>query len=364
MTLPTVVWVPSPKFTTGHPASLLALVHHRMVGTLPGTDALFSRSDGRAASTNFGIGHKSGRLEVHQYVRLGDQAWGNGNWDASGQWNDRYPVTNLNSRTVSIEHEDNGGLPSGDPRRGIVTEDILAASIELDRLLLTGNVAAIEAAGIRFRDGTAIGKELDAIKPGPNTIIDHHYIAGSLKPSCWRPWAADKTGFPQARFIAALATAAPPPPATPEEPMNSFTVPEQRTTVTLKEDPARPGNSAWMFTTSACVKDGTEISLAPIRPLVLVGFVSVEVAIVAYELSGADADTSSKTYFVRATDIARTSVVAPPVVAADCTAAIAAAVGPINVRLTASEAAVAAATARIAAIKTKTAAFAADVSND
>ncbi len=62
--------------------------------------------------------------------------------------------------------------------------------------------------------------------------------------------------------------------------------------------------------------------------------------------------------FAKVTDIARTTVVpATP----DCTAAIAAAVRPINVRLAASEAAVAAATARIAAIKTKTATYAADV---
>ena len=83
----TVYWVGSPKFTSGHPAPLIALVHHRMVGTLRSTDSAFTSADGREASTNFGVGYGCGRAghptsaHVHQYVRLGDQAWGNGNWD-------------------------------------------------------------------------------------------------------------------------------------------------------------------------------------------------------------------------------------------------------------------------------------------
>jgi hypothetical protein len=99
--------VGSPKFTAGHPAPLIALVHHRMVGTLRSTDAALTATDGRAASTTFGVGSGCGRTghptsaHVHQYVRLGDQAWGNGNWDPSGAWDDRYPTTLVNSRTAS-----------------------------------------------------------------------------------------------------------------------------------------------------------------------------------------------------------------------------------------------------------------------
>jgi len=65
------------KFTAGHPAPLIALVHHRMVGTLRSTDAAFTSTDGREASTHFGIGYGCGRTghpasaHVHQYVRLG-----------------------------------------------------------------------------------------------------------------------------------------------------------------------------------------------------------------------------------------------------------------------------------------------------
>lgn len=112
----TIYWVGSPKFTAGHPAPLIALVHHRMVGTLRSTDSAFTSTDGREASTYFGVGYGCGRAghpttaHVHQYVRLGDQAWGNGNWDPSGAWDDRYPTRLLNSRTL--------GPPSGRARQG------------------------------------------------------------------------------------------------------------------------------------------------------------------------------------------------------------------------------------------------------
>ena len=63
-----IYWVGSPKFTAGHPAPLIALVHHRMVGTLRSTDAAFTSSDGREASTTFGVGYGCGRAG-HPVVR-------------------------------------------------------------------------------------------------------------------------------------------------------------------------------------------------------------------------------------------------------------------------------------------------------
>lgn len=185
-----------------------------MVGTLRSTDAAFTSTDGREASTHFGVGYGCGRAghpttaHVHQYVRLGDQAWGNGNWDPSGAWDDRYPTTLVNSRTVSIEHHDNGGRPAGSGK-GVVPEAVIAASIALDALLLRGDLGELKAAGIRFRAGTeaAITRELRAIPIDRHHLIDHHYIAGRLKPSCWRPWADDPVGFPQARYPASLAFA-------------------------------------------------------------------------------------------------------------------------------------------------------------
>jgi len=101
-------------------------------------------------------------------------------------------------------------------------------------------------------------------------------------------------------------------PAT-EETMQGFPVPEVRTLVTLKADPARPGNSAWIYSTSACLRDGKETSLAPIRPLVLVGFASADVYIVAYEPSTPDANTTSIAMFARVLDIAKTAPAPAPV---------------------------------------------------
>ena len=57
----TIYWVGSPKFTAGHPAPLIALVHHRMVGTLRSTDSAFTSTDGREASTHFGVGYSCDR---------------------------------------------------------------------------------------------------------------------------------------------------------------------------------------------------------------------------------------------------------------------------------------------------------------
>ena len=189
-----IYWVGSPKYTAGHPAPLIALVHHRMVGTLRSTDAAFTRSDGREASTHFGVGSGCGRTghptaaHVHQYVRLGDQAWGNGNWDPSGAWDDRYPTSQLNSRTISIEHHDNGGRTAG-TGKGVVPEAVVAASIALDALLLRANRAELTTSGIRFRAGTedAITRELRAIPVDRHHLIDHHYIAGGSSPPAGGP---------------------------------------------------------------------------------------------------------------------------------------------------------------------------------
>ena len=195
-----------------------AIVHHRAVTNLAGLDNTFAKGDtdpatvgaaGRSVSANFGIGHKAGKLEIHQYVNLSDTAYCNGDCRANthpaepSRWDKWYGHTGHNERSVSIEHEDNGQLPAGTEGRGVVTEDIIAASIALDALLLTGNITAIRAAGIRIRDqatATALGK----IVPGHTTLIDHNDIAGANKPYCWRPWAKDAIGFPRARYVAAL----------------------------------------------------------------------------------------------------------------------------------------------------------------
>ena len=332
-----VFLVPSPKFTPGHPAPLRAIVHHRMVGTLRSTDTTFTTGT-RVASTNFGVGYgcgKSGHPEeahVHQYVRLGDQAWGNGNWDASGVWNDRYPVSTLNSRTISIEHHDNGGAKLG-TGKGVVPDDVIREAIELDRLLLRGDLAELREANVRFRAGTeqAIIRELRAIAPGPHTIIDHTYIAGRLKPSCWRPWADDKVGFPQDRYIAAL-TGAP-----EEETVQSFACP----TTTDRVVTIAPG--AWLFTNSDFRADARNVQLSgdlpeAERPQRKLPFVGKPLGVVAVAYDRDPAVSGASALFVKDADVISIDAVQSETagIPVDCTdlveAAVTAAVADVQAR--------------------------------
>lgn len=241
-----VVWYPAsnPDFGVGRGGKQpIAIVHHRIVGSLGSADLTFAAGDhdpatvgstARSVASHFGIGHRGGVLEIHQYVDLSDTAYCNGDWDATGNWDDWYGVghvtidgssmTDINARTVSIEHEDQGG--SSDPtKKGIVTEDIIKASIALDHLMLSGNPAAIRAAGIRMKSDTTAAA-LKKIVPGPRTLIDHHDVAGKLKPYCWRPWSADAVGFPRSRYIkelTAVVVAPPPPPPPPVVPVPDLT---------------------------------------------------------------------------------------------------------------------------------------------
>ena len=292
-----VYWVGSPKFTQGHPAPLIALVHHRMVGTLRSTDSAFGSQNGRQASTNFGVGYACGiaghpttDAHVHQYVRLGDQAWGNGNWDASGQWDDRYPTGYINSRTVSIEHHDNGGRTLGNGK-GVVPEKVLVESIELDQMLLRGDIAEMRNAMIRFRDGQAhaIARELRDIPVDRNHIIDHRYIAGRLKPYCWRPWADDTVGFPQARYITALAE-----PAPEVDIVKSYAVP----TVPSIGDVA---TGTWLYDNDAFAASPSNIQIEPGRSLPYLGQPSPAARIVEYVK--ADGTHTGRSYFVKTAEL-------------------------------------------------------------
>lgn len=314
-----VYWVPSPKFTSGHPAPLIAIVNHRMVGTLKSTDATFTTGT-RVASTNFGVGYGCGRVghpagaHVHQYVRLGDQAWGNGNNKRSdgslvpSKWNARYPVNLINSRTISIEHHDNGGS-TGTDFQGIVPPEVQAVSIELQRLLIWTDLATKKAAGIQFRAGTeeAIARELRALRTliDVNHIIDHNYIADGLKPSCWKPWADDKVGFPQAKYIEGIRASAPVPPVTPpaEEIVKSYPVPTQPTVASVR-------TGAWLYLNSNFVADPGNIQVSPGRDLPYLGNPSAGVRIVEYVDSAGK--HSGKSYFVKDADITAYKVVAPP----------------------------------------------------
>jgi hypothetical protein len=312
--------VPSWKFTAGHPKPLIAIVHHRMVGTLPGTDRTFTKGK-RVASTHFGVGLCSkhggkGVTCIHQYVLLGNQAWGNGNnrypegHPKAGQlvpstWNERYPTTLVNSRTISIEHHDNG--IKGHPKSGVVPEAVIEASIGLDELLLSGDVAAMKAAGIRFRAGSAatIGLELKAIRPGRHTIIDHNYIAGPLKPRCWKPWRKDAVGFPQARYLAELAgpidvdnaAVVKPPTHSEGEVVKSFATPTVPTLAKVRTD-------AWLYDNSALEPSAKNIQIDPGREMPLLGVIGTKARIVSYV--NAAGKTVGRAYWVEAGDIEST----------------------------------------------------------
>ena len=306
------------KFTRGHPRPLLAIVHHRMVGTLASTDTTFTTGE-RVASTHFGIGlcSKHGGKKavcIHQYVRLGDQAWGNGNnhfpegharegEPVPSKWNERNPKRLVNSRTISIEHQDNG--KKGHPRRGIVPDEVIEASIFLDKLLLQGSAKKMKDAGIVFRQGSArtIAKELKGMTPGPDTIVDHNYIAGPLKPSCWQPWKKDDTGFPRHRYLVALGAAtgsAPTPKPAPGDPPDALVDPleapdeDPRPPTSAEEDVmksfatptvptlAKIRTDAWLYDNSALDPSPKNINVAPGREMPLIGTIANKGHIVSY----------------------------------------------------------------------------------
>lgn len=313
-----VFWVPasSEDFARGRNGKrVIAIVHHRMVGSLAGTDRTFQSSTNRPVSTHFGIGYnceKAGHptgiagVHIHQYVDLADTAFGNGNYDATGRWDDwGYPISEINARTVSIEHHDNGGATLGSGKKGVVPEAVIAASIWLDRLLIHGTPAAIRAAGVRARDDVAL-HQINRIVPGPRTLIMHNDIAGRLKPYCWKPWADDPVGYPRARYVKEVSVVETAPPA--EETVNGFDTPEVPMLATLREDPERPGNSVWIYTTSACTKDGKEVSLSPMRPLQFVGHLDATTSMVGYEPSAGDTVTTNRVMFVKRADIVSTAV--------------------------------------------------------
>ncbi len=210
----------------------IAFVYHRAVAnTIHGIDVTFAAGDsdpatvgspGRPVAANFGIGDTGtgGVPIISQYVRLQETAYCNGDCSQTvygaafpSKFDQYWGHKGHNERTVSIEHDDNGG--SSNPAvKGLVTEAIIKTSIELTRLLLSGNLAAITAAGIKCDAATAAA--LHKIVPGPKTMLMHNDIAGKAKPFCWKPWQADKIGFPRARYIAEL-TAPVPAPQPPQE---------------------------------------------------------------------------------------------------------------------------------------------------
>ena len=190
MALPTITWLPSPyRMARDSRYSIRGVVNHRIVGTLSGARGAFGVKPGtpRNASSHFGIGYVSGRLTVDQYVDLSEAAWTNGDV-REPTWAFYQPGVNPNLTTVTIEHEDGGSA-----NRGRVSEEVWQTSMELQKLLVSGNLAAIRGAGIRVRSSSTV-TQLAALPRDSRAFIDHHQIAGPNKPYCFRRWL-DDPGF-------------------------------------------------------------------------------------------------------------------------------------------------------------------------
>lgn len=231
MSLPRVQWRPSPNHWRGRAGHVaIAEVKHRIVGTLASAISLFDQPSTREKprpSTHFCIGYLGGQLAVTQHVDLGDTAWGNGDV-RSPTWSLLVPGVNPNHLTISTEHEDGGAA-----NRGRVSEAVWQASIELSRILRSGDVDRIRGAGIRVSDrpGVTASQLVTAIAAWPIDAahyIDHHQISGPNKPYCFRRWL-DDPGFVEGspsrrdRLLAALAGA----PQEDDVPIITKTVREQ-----------------------------------------------------------------------------------------------------------------------------------------
>lgn len=188
--IPAITWLPSPfKNARVTRWPILGVVSHRIVGTLSGARGAFGVAPGtpRNVSSHFGIGYISGRLTIDQYVDLSDMAWTNGDV-RDPTWAYYQDGVNPNLTTVTIEHEDGGSA-----NRGRVSEEVWQTSMELQKLITSGNPAAIRGAGIRVRSDATIA-QLASVSKDVRGFIDHHQIAGPNKPYCFRRWL-DDPGF-------------------------------------------------------------------------------------------------------------------------------------------------------------------------
>lgn len=293
-----IIWKPIPasNYYAGRKGQkILAISHHRMVGTLSGTDVVFAK-EGANKSSHFGIGLVNGKVEIHQYVKIDHSAFCHGAVAATpSAWRSwGYDPYATNTGTVAIEHQDNGGAPLG-KGRGVVPESVLQASIWLDRLLLSGDVAAWKAAGMRaasWANAGTVAKQLAALPVTARTIIDHHDIADYKKPYCWRPWSDDKVGFPRARFIKELsAPAAPPDTSTTGESVLKYAVPKVPQEMYI-------ATGTWLYDNSDFNASAGNIQISPARWLPYFGQPIPGVYAVGYV--NASGVASGAAYFVKA----------------------------------------------------------------
>jgi len=209
MAIPKVEWRPSPNFNQrDRRYPLRGDVSHRIVGSAASAINMFAKAASKVSS-HFVIGHTQvgapcpqcgsitgarGPLVIYQAVDLSNMAWTNG--DANGPtWPGYQAGVNPNLTTVTTEHED-----MATPGRHIVTPHIWNASMELKKLLRSGDLEAIRAAGVRIGNGafsaTELVAQMGAFPLNDTGYTDHHAIAGIRKPHCWRDYDGD-VGFPR-----------------------------------------------------------------------------------------------------------------------------------------------------------------------
>ena len=159
---PRIAWKGSPNYWAGRPhGSPIALVLHTADGSMMGVDGEFATPNS-GLSTHFAVGLDG---VIHQYVELGDRAWGNGHLESGNVWPGALDIS-PNHLTVSIETED-----VGDPRQP-VTEAQYRATLEVGRLVLR------YYPGIRYLvTHRAIAPETRNDDPGPRWIVSGRFAA-------------------------------------------------------------------------------------------------------------------------------------------------------------------------------------------
>lgn len=164
---PFAAWFPSPNY--GYPLSSsgreghdpMAVVLHVSQGPQAGVDAYFQQTapggnPDAAVSTHFSIGDDGA---IHQYVELGDAAWGNG------------------------VVEDGAQLPTSWPAK--VNPNLLTVSVELCGYSVSPPPAAEQLSAVNLLNWlfSTLG-----LAPTKDTLIGHYRISPQTRPYCPGQW--------------------------------------------------------------------------------------------------------------------------------------------------------------------------------
>lgn len=157
-----VTWKGSPNYWAGRPhGGPIAIVLHTADGSMVGIDGEFATPRSRL-STHYGVGLDG---SIHQYVELGDRAWGNGYTERGSVWPGPDGLS-PNHLTVSIESEDLGSSYQS------VTDAQYRATLEVSRLIVRAYP------GIRYLvSHRAIAPETRHNDPGPRWIASGRFVA-------------------------------------------------------------------------------------------------------------------------------------------------------------------------------------------